>query len=874
MSSPLSCARCGHLLSAEPDAKHPAACPQCGHLAPAGKWWVGRPPPEDPKPAWWQAAPVAEIPLADAASVMAEVEGERGAVVSCRAGVGTMVGVAFGLCGLLALTAGALVWALGRLPETPRPGEGPVAIGGGPEEPAPPPSQPPKRAYPSPGEGVKPKPREIPKRSVAPKPPAVSPSVPERPAEPNPETPPAVEPEPARPEFVYKRRRDLSEEDLKKQIVEAREIALDKSRRDRTITNAVAMEAKRLKAAGKEVDLIPLLSKKRADLAGLPLADGDECRCSPQLAEHLEGGSLALRGHLNRAVKASGRFGGAVDPRPDPKVLHEALNAAGDRYNKWLKPEAVPALQQLLMPENEAVREVLVDQLAQIEGKRASRALANRALFDLNPTVRKRALEALDKRPHDQYRKELLAGFSYPWDPIADHAAEALVSLRMMEAVPELLATLDRPDPARPYTKEVAGRKKLYVKEMVRINHLRNCVMCHAVSTTTDDKVRGFVPPVDQPLPPPFTRAYYAPRRQGIFVRADITYLKQDFSVPLDVPEHDPWPATQRFDFMVMERPATKLEALGYRKGAEERPSEQRKALFFALRELTGKDPGPTAEDWKRLFSPRKGKARLTAHEDFLVRARALAVGPDGQVVLGDPGLGKVLRVPAEGRMTALLTDLAVNDLAFAPDGRLLALDAKDPRLIEVNPATGEKRVLAAQYRGKPFGELLHLAVDRQGGAYFTEAGKGRGALYYRSPVGTTVRLRCDLDHPTGLGLSPEGKTLYVVGARSREVMAYPLESAGQPKEGKVLARLAGPGVLGSAGLAVDGRGNVYVANMDARAVQVFNPGGAKLSLIEVPQTPRACVVAGEGEKAVLHVATSRNLYTLDLGAGSAVARE
>ena len=42
----------------------------------------------------------------------------------------------------------------------------------------------------------------------------------------------------------------------------------------------------------------------------------------------------------------------------------------------------------------------------------------------------------------------------------------------------------------------------------------------------------------------------------GIFVRADVTYLRQDFSVMQSVENPGKWPALQRFDFLVRIRPA------------------------------------------------------------------------------------------------------------------------------------------------------------------------------------------------------------------------------------------------------------------------------------------------------------------------------
>ena len=104
------------------------------------------------------------------------------------------------------------------------------------------------------------------------------------------------------------------------------------------------------------------------------------------------------------------------------------------------------------------------------------------------------------------------------------------------------------------------------------------------------------MPPSDRSLPSPFTREYYAPRRRGRFIRADVTYLQQDFSVSLPVENPGKWPKVQRFDFLVRERPAKDDEA----QAVPTAPNAYQQAIIFALRKLTGADPGPAIEDWKR----------------------------------------------------------------------------------------------------------------------------------------------------------------------------------------------------------------------------------------------------------------------------------
>jgi hypothetical protein len=248
----------------------------------------------------------------------------------------------------------------------------------------------------------------------------------------------------------------------------------------------------------------------------------------------------------------------------------------------------------MLQAEDPSIRWQLVKVMESVPGPEASTVLARRATFDLAADVREAAVKALEGRPRKEYRPQLLAALRYPWPPAADHAAEALVALGDREAVPALRELLDQPDPRAPFR----GRDgKWVVSEVVRINHLGNCLLCHAPSTSPRDPVRGFVPSRDRPLP----QAYYAGRSGGDFVRADVTYLRQDFSVSEPVKDHGPWPAVQRFDYLVRTReltpveraalPAAAADAGAARQGAADRAVPctypQREAVLFALRHLT-----------------------------------------------------------------------------------------------------------------------------------------------------------------------------------------------------------------------------------------------------------------------------------------------
>jgi hypothetical protein len=242
----------------------------------------------------------------------------------------------------------------------------------------------------------------------------------------------------------------------------------------------------------------------------------------------------------------------------------------------------VPSLTQILMAEDATWRQTLVRMLTKIDGPAATRGLVDRAVFDTNSDVRAVAVAALRSRPQGEYTDRLMSAFRHPWAPAADHAAQAIASLGRTDLEPALHELVDRPDPTGPTVKRMGIRDVTVQPELVRVNHLRNCTYCHPVSTSENDVVRGASPDWDQPLP---VRYYGDPGNQT-FVRADMVYLRQDFSQSMTVGGEEcknGWPNQQRFDFFVFDRPISAEEAAKHQPAAT---YPQREAVKFALARL------------------------------------------------------------------------------------------------------------------------------------------------------------------------------------------------------------------------------------------------------------------------------------------------
>jgi hypothetical protein len=369
--------------------------------------------------------------------------------------------------------------------------------------------------------------------------------------------------------------------------------------------------------AGKAPTVLELLSD-RSDLSGLPVRREPDCRLRPETARVRALYSRVLRFALSGITEikteasreeAIARWELAAGNSPTGLRDNRSLLASEPELGKARIEEVVVPLMQVFQGEDRRLRISLVRLFSHVNDPAASAALARLAIFDLSPNVRELAVRVLPGRPRTDYRQVLLDGLRYPWSPVANHAAEALVALRDREVISRLVGILDQPDPmAVVLTKD----REPTVPELVCVNHLRNCALCHAPSQDRKDPIRGLVPISGQALP---TGVYYEEDRwPGPFVRADMTYLRQDFSALQPVRNHGKWPANQRHDYLIRRRQLTALEVARIRSAPKANQGQaasypQREAVLFALRELSGMDAGTSAADWRKALARLKQQA-------------------------------------------------------------------------------------------------------------------------------------------------------------------------------------------------------------------------------------------------------------------------
>jgi gluconolactonase len=166
-------------------------------------------------------------------------------------------------------------------------------------------------------------------------------------------------------------------------------------------------------------------------------------------------------------------------------------------------------------------------------------------------------------------------------------------------------------------------------------------------------------------------------------------------------------------------------------------------------------------------------------------------------------------------------------------------------RIQRVDLSTGAVTDLYTECDGRPLRAPNDLVFDEHGGFYFTDHGirdhhartSDLTGIYYATADGASItELVFPCEAPNGIGLSPDGGTLYwaetFTGRVFRRTIAAPGVLA-EPVPGDpavCLAGLAGLQLLDS--LAVDGAGNVCVATLSNGGITVISPDGAQIEHI------------------------------------------
>jgi gluconolactonase len=238
-------------------------------------------------------------------------------------------------------------------------------------------------------------------------------------------------------------------------------------------------------------------------------------------------------------------------------------------------------------------------------------------------------------------------------------------------------------------------------------------------------------------------------------------------------------------------------------------------------------------------------------------------VMPDGSVLAVEVRGGTLARVSLDGEVTrAAQCGAGPNGAATGPDGSVyvcnnggfqwsenggLVFPGEQPEdytggsIQRVDLTTAEVATLYTHCGDIQLRGPNDIVFDTSGGFYFTDLGKSRpreldkGAVFYATTDGSRIReVAFPMDHPNGIGLSPDGQILYVAESTTARVWAWDVEGEGELANKRLVVSLPGLQYLDS--LAIEASGNVCLATLLTGAITVVSPAGEIVEVVKVPE--------------------------------------
>lgn len=254
---------------------------------------------------------------------------------------------------------------------------------------------------------------------------------------------------------------------------------------------------------------------------------------------------------------------------------------------------------------------------------------------------------------------------------------------------------------------------------------------------------------------------------------------------------------------------------------------------------------------------------------------------------------GSVYRHSREGETTIFLENAGTNGLLFDRQGRLLACQPSQRRVIrrELDGAITE---LTSTYEESPYNQPNDLTVDSRNRIYFTDpqygsresmklvdaGGKHVEGVYRIDLDGSVSRiLTHQVDRPNGVLVSPDDRYLFVADnnnntqGAARRLYRFRLHADGSVTHRKLLFDWHDG--RGPDGLVQDVKGRLYVAggrtkaappfeNVDfAGGVYVFSPRGKLLDFVAVPTDEVTNCTFGGDDLRTLYITAGGTLYSI-----------
>jgi gluconolactonase len=254
--------------------------------------------------------------------------------------------------------------------------------------------------------------------------------------------------------------------------------------------------------------------------------------------------------------------------------------------------------------------------------------------------------------------------------------------------------------------------------------------------------------------------------------------------------------------------------------------------------------------------------------------ADRITVNPYSRYPEGPLAVGEAFYYTEMGSDRVMRWDGATNSVVWSREdcgptsvGRasaevLIVLCHHEQSLAEITPDGRTLKIVDHDRNGQGFMTPNASIGDGKGGVYFSSSGNfspdngSKGAVLYLDPTGTLTRVAEGINYSNGVALSNDGKTLFVSEHLSRNVLDYDVGDDGSLSGRRVFVALDDlvaadadrSWEVGPDGLAIDSRGNLYIAEYGGGRLLIVDPEGELLAVVEVPERYITGIALGANE--------------------------
>ncbi len=259
----------------------------------------------------------------------------------------------------------------------------------------------------------------------------------------------------------------------------------------------------------------------------------------------------------------------------------------------------------------------------------------------------------------------------------------------------------------------------------------------------------------------------------------------------------------------------------------------------------------------------------------------------DGSLYITEIGAGQLRKIDADGQSSVFAKPGGgPNGAARGPDGALYvtnnggfswhnglpvgpAADYETGRIERIDQ-TGAVQRLYTECDGTRLSAPNDLVFDAEGNFYFTDPiqrdpavreplnrpTSRPGQVYYASPDGSFIRrVAGPLQHPNGIGISPDGTTLLVAETFAAAVCAFPILGPGQLGQRRPFGSL--PQGYHPDGFCLDEDGYALVCGVLGGGIVVFDPNGKQAEVLACEDRAVTNVAFGGPEYTTLYITES-----------------